>query len=438
MAGRPRLQRALGVWTNGHRVGRWSVGSQGGHSLAYERAWIESPQGRPLSLSLPFTPGGRPLRGAKVQWFFEHLLPTAPLARQRLQALCGAATPAVFDLLAVAGRDCAGAVQLLPDGTEPDDAQRVVGEPLGERDLVHLLDALAAEPGTAPPAGVRVPALTLGGTRAKTALLWHEGGWCLPLEDTPSTHILKLPLGAKPGGAPAFNTSLENEWLCVRLLTEFGFELPPLRIDAIGAHKVLVIERSDRRWVDGRWWARLPGEDMAQAIGAPPHQAAGGPGLARLLELLRGSDEAARDRERLLAATVLMWMLAVPDVGAQRFRLRLLPAGHFVLGPLSGVMSAWPVMGRQPSPASLKRLSLGLPPDGKPTGHDGVTRQAWQRAAQRHAVGASFDAVLSGLATWTERAIDRVSAELPERFPSSVSGPVFDGLRRSARVLGAA
>jgi serine/threonine-protein kinase HipA len=441
MAGRPRLQRALGVWTNGHRVGRWSVGSQGGHSLTYERAWIESPQGRPLSLSLPFAPGGRLLRGAKVQSFFEHLLPAAPLARQRLQALCGAVSPDAFDLLAAAGRDCAGAIQLLPDDAEPGDARRVDGEPLGERDLMSLLDALAAEPGTAPPAGLRVPPVALGGVRAKTALLWHQGRWCVPLDDTPSTHILKLPLGAKPGGAPSYNTSLENEWLCVRLLTEFGFELPALRIDTIGAHKVLVIERSDRRWVDGRWWARLPGECLAQATATPPHQtaeSAGGPGLARLLELLRGSDEAARDRERLLAATVLMWMLAVPDVGAQRFRLRLLPAGHFVLAPLSGVMSAWPVMGRHPSPASLRRLSLGLSPDGKPMSHDGVTLQAWQRAAQRHALGGSFDAVLSGLATWAERAIDRVAAELPERFPSSVSGPIFEGLRRSARVLGAA
>jgi serine/threonine-protein kinase HipA len=440
MVGRPRLQRTLGIWTNGHRAGRWSISGQGGHSLGYERAWIESPQGRPLSLSLRFPPGGRPLRGGKVQSFFEHLLPAAPLARQRLQALCGAASPAAFDLLAAAGRDCPGAVQLLPDDAEPGDAQRVDGEPLGERDLVHLLDVLAAEPGTVPAADVRVPPVALGGARAKTALLWHDGRWCLPLAGTPSTHILKLPLGAQPGGAPAYNTSLENEWLCVRLLAEFGFELPPLRIEVIGAHKVLVIERSDRRWVDGRWWARLPAEDMAQATGTPPHQvaeSAGGPGLARLLELLRGSDEAARDRERLLAATVLMWMLAVPDVSAQRFRLRLLPAGHFVLGPLSGVMSAWPLTGRHPSPASLKRLSLGLSPDGKAISHDGVTLQAWQRAAQRHAVGASFGAVLSGLATWAERAIDRVSAELPDRFPSSVSGPVFEGLRRSARVLGA-
>jgi serine/threonine-protein kinase HipA len=444
MPGRPRRQRTLGVWTNGLRVGRWSVGSTGGHSLAYERDWIDSPQGRPLSLSLPFTPGGRALRGAKVQSFFEHLLPAAPLARQRLQAFAGAASPEAFSLLAVLGRDCAGAVQLLPDDAEPGDAQRVDGEPLPDRDLVRLLDALAAEPGTAPPADLPVPAVALSGTGAKTALLWHDGRWCLPGRGTqgatPSTHILKLPLGAKPGGAPAHNTSLENEWLCVRLFTEFGFELPVLRIDTIGAHKVLVAERTDRRWVDGRWWARLPGEDLAQATGTPPHQvaeSAGGPGLARLLELLRGSDEAARDRERLLVATVLMWMLAVPDVSARRFRLRLLPAGHFALAPLSGVMSAWPVMGRHPSPQSLARLSFGLSPDGQTAGHAAITRQAWLQAAQRHALGASFDAVLSGLAAWSERAIERVSADLPERFPGSVSGPVFEGLRRCARMLGA-
>jgi serine/threonine-protein kinase HipA len=349
------------------------------------------------------------------------------------------ASPDAFSLLAVLGRDCAGAVQLLPDESEPGDVQRVDGEPLAERDLARLLDALVAEPGSAPPADVPLPAVALGGSGAKTALLWHQGRWCLSGTHTPSTHILKLPLGARSGGAPAHNTSLENEWLCVRLLAEFGFDVPALRIDTLGAHKVLVTERTDRRWVDGRWWARLPGEDLAQATGTPPHQvaeSAGGPGLARLLELLRGSDEAARDRERLLVATVLMWMLAVPDMSARRFRLRLLPAGHFTLAPLSGVMSAWPVMGRHPSPQSLARLTYGLSPDGQPTGHAAIKRQAWLRVAQRQALGASFDAVLGGLASWSERAIERVSAALPERFPNSVSGPVFEGLRRCARVLG--
>lgn len=439
MAGRPRLQRALAVWTNGHRVGRWSVGSQGGHSLTYERAWIESAQGRPLSLSLPFGASAAQ-RGARVQSFFDHLLPAAPLARQRLQTLHRVATPETFDLLSVLGRDCAGAVQLLADDADPGAVQRVDGEPLSERELVDLLDALAAEPGTAPPVGLKLPRAALAGVQAKTALLWHGGRWCMPQGSTPSTHILKLPLGAKPGGAAGFQTSLHNEWLCVRLLAAFGIEVAAMRIEAVGAHQVLAVERSDRRWVDARWWARLPGEDLCQASATPVHQAgegAGGPGLKRLLELLRGSDRAAQDRERLLAATVLMWMLAVPDVSAKRFALRLLPAGHFVLAPLSGVMSAWPVLGRQPSAASLRRLTFGLSPDGMPTSHHDITRTAWQRAAQRHALGAGFDAVLDGLAAWADPAIERVAAELPDGFPPSVSASVFEGVRRSARALAA-
>jgi serine/threonine-protein kinase HipA len=438
MAGRPRLQRSLAVWTNGHRVARWSIGPSGGHSLAYERDWIESAQGRPLSLSLPYPIQGRPLRGARVASFFDHLLPIAPAARGRLQALHGVPALDSFALLSVLGRDCAGAVQLLPDDAVPADVQRVDGEPLDESALARLIDALAAEPGQPATPPLRLPLVALGGERAKTALLWHRGRWWLPVNGTPSTHIVKLPLGARPGGVPALNTSLENEWLCVRLLAAFGFEHAATHIEAIGAHKVLVVERSDRRWVDDRWWARLPGEDLCQATATPAHQAseaAGGPGLGRLLELLRGSDRPAQDRERLLAATVVMWMLAVPDLGAKRFGLRWLPGGHFVLAPLTGVMSAWPVLGRQPSAASLQRLRLGLSPQGAPMGHAEVTAADWIATARRHSMGAGFAGVLGGLAAWAEPAIDQVSRELPESFPSSVSGPVFEGLHRSARLL---
>ena len=71
-------------------------------------------------------------------------------------------------------------------------------------------------------------------------------------------------------------------------------------------------------------------------------------------------------------------------------------------------------------------------------GHGDVTAHAWIAAARRHSMGAGFAGVLSGLAAWAEPAIDQVSRELPESFPTSVSGPVFEGLRRSARVLAAA
>ncbi|HEY6511296.1 MAG TPA: HipA domain-containing protein [Burkholderiaceae bacterium] len=436
MAGRPSRQRALDAWMNGQRVGRWSVSAQGVHGFAYDATWPGSARARPLSLSLPLGEA-KPFRGQRVQAWFDNLLPSAALPRQRLQSSFGVASADTFDLLEAAGRDCAGAVQLLPPGVEPGDPMQVEGEPLSERDLVRLLDACAS-PSALAAVDATLPRVVLGGTQAKTALLRHGGRWCRPLGATPSTHILKLPLGAASGGAPAISTSLENEWLCGELLRTFGLTVAASRIELIGPHKVLVIDRIDRQWLDGRWWARLPLEDFCQAGGTPPQRcatSAGGPDVGRMLDLLRGSEQAATDRERLLVAMVVMWLLAVPELSGKRFAIRLLSGGRFVLAPLWGAMSSWPLLGRSPKASSLQRLPWTLSPTGEALAHHQVTRAHWLKAAQRHALGAGFDAVVAGLAQWAEQAIDSTAAALPAGFATSVSEPVFEGLRRGARAL---
>ena len=437
MAGRPSRQRALDAWMNGQRVGRWSVSGPGEHAFAYDPAWPASSDARPLSLSLPLGTT-RPLRGERVSAFFDGLLPRATMPRQRLQSWFGAASAEGFDLLAAAGGDCIGAVQLVPPDAHPGDPMRIEARALSERELVRLLDACAAPPGESPPADLPLPRVVLPGSRAKTALLRQGGRWCCAQGATPSTHILKLPLGASAGGAPAISTSLENEWLCAQLLRAYGFDAAASQLDTIGPHKVLVVERIDRRWLDDRWWARLPLEDFAQALGSTATgggEAAGSVTLARMLDLLRGAEQAATDRERLLAAVVVLWLLAVPEASGQRFALRLLRGGRFALAPLFGALSTWPLLGRAPKASSLQRLPWTLSPTGEPLAHQQITRAHWLRAARRHAVGAGFEAVLAGLAQWTERAIDAVAATLPAGFPVSVSEPVFEGLRRGARVL---
>jgi len=258
------------------------------------------------------------------------------------------------------------------------------------------------------------------------------------LGGSPSTHILKLPLGAAPGGGPALSTSLDNEWLCAQLLRAFGLEVAASRIEPVGPHKVMAVDRIDRRWLDDRWWARLPMEDFCQAVGMPPPraaEAAGEPTLGRMLDLLRGAEQAASDRERLLVAIVVMWLLAVPELGGKHFALRMQRGGRFALAPLTGAMSAWPLLGRAPKASSLRRLPWTLSPNGAAMAHHEITRAHWLGAAKRHAVGDGFAAVLDGLADWAGRAIDGVASALPAGFPSSVSDPVFEGVRRGARTL---
>jgi serine/threonine-protein kinase HipA len=44
-----------------------------------------------------------------------------------------------FDLLAVIGKDCIGALQMLPEGIETDDFHRVVAEPLPDSSIAEIL-----------------------------------------------------------------------------------------------------------------------------------------------------------------------------------------------------------------------------------------------------------------------------------------------------------
>lgn len=43
--------------------------------LQYANEWIANPHGRPLSLSLPFTPDNKPIKGDKVSFYFDNLPP---------------------------------------------------------------------------------------------------------------------------------------------------------------------------------------------------------------------------------------------------------------------------------------------------------------------------------------------------------------------------
>lgn len=118
----------LKIWMNGELVGTWAVSKSGLNSLVYEQSWMESRRGRALSLSLPFTPGNR-LEGDVVTNYFDNLLPDAEGIRKRIQSRYRIKGAAPIDLLKAIGRDCVGAVQLLPTGVVPDDFRKIEAEP---------------------------------------------------------------------------------------------------------------------------------------------------------------------------------------------------------------------------------------------------------------------------------------------------------------------
>src|ERR1700748_2455418 len=112
------LVSELAIWMNDELVGSW-LRTRGSDAMVYEPSWIESPRGRPLSLSLPFSPGGR-IAGAVVANFFDNLLPDSRAIRERMGRRFRVKSDSAFELLSAIGRDCVGAVQLLPSGPVPE------------------------------------------------------------------------------------------------------------------------------------------------------------------------------------------------------------------------------------------------------------------------------------------------------------------------------
>ncbi|MBN3809477.1 type II toxin-antitoxin system HipA family toxin [Paraburkholderia sp. Ac-20347] len=439
---RPRQTNRLDLWMNGLPVGHWEI-VRGVERLAYAESWLEDEQGRPLSLSLPFTPGNQPLRGDIVTDYFDNLLPDSERIRRRIATRyrTGGTTP--FELLAVLGRDCVGALQLLPAGEAPVDLEQIEGRPLDEHAIAQLLRDTTATPRAAEHDTVDDLRLSIAGAQEKTALLWHGGQWLLPTGSTPTTHILKLPLGLVGNMRADMRTSVENEWLCARIVAAFGLPIAPCEIAEFEDVKALVVERFDRRLSrDGRWIVRLPQEDLCQATGTPgllKYEADGGPGIDAVMSVLGGSVRAADDRRHFFLAQMIFWLLAATDGHAKNFSIAHLPGSRYAATPLYDVLSAHPIIGRGRNQLAAQRASLAMAVRGR-NAHYRIAQilpRHWIAQGQR--VGFTIDQVEEMMATvvaQTERVIDEVGAQLPREFPVDVADAVFEGMRRLARVLG--
>ncbi|RZT42619.1 type II toxin-antitoxin system HipA family toxin [Cupriavidus agavae] len=441
--GRPSKGRAISVWTNGQRVGTWRIPARSGMEFSYDAAWMASAAGRPLSLSLPFGIDTGPLRGEAVLNYFDNLLPDSDVIRRRLAARHRTSSTDAFDLLAAIGRDCTGAVQMLGEDEEPENIERIEGTPLSDEDIETLLSRTVTAPG---PLGIDEIVdfrVSIAGMQEKTALLVHGGQWMLPRGATPTTHILKMPIGLVGNRRADLTTSVENEWLCMQMVQALGLPAADCEMLTFGTQRVLSVKRFDRQMhSSGTWIMRLPQEDFCQALGLPSHlkyEADGGPGMTDLAGVLRQSVNAGRDLDTLLAAQIVFWMLAATDGHAKNFSIHLLPGGRFRLAPLYDIMSVWPIVGNGPNQVPHQRVKLAMAVSGKNRHFllRDIRRRHFNAMARRCYVGTSAEPVLTGLLERLPGAIAEVAGRVPQGFPARVADPIFEQLEASADRLAA-
>lgn len=430
---RRRAHVPLNVFLNSRLVGVLRRQSTGAIEFQYTREWLDWESAFPVSLSLPLRE--ERYLGAPVTHVFDNLLPDNTSIRKRVAERVGADGTDAYSLLLALGQDCVGALQFLPDGTHPGKAGVINGNPITDGEVADILNNLAAAPlGMGEDRDFRI---SISGAQEKTALLRHDGQWFKPAGTTATTHILKPQIGQLPNGTDLSN-SVENEYLCLKLLAAAGVPAAHAEITDFGDCRTLVVERFDRRWTNDGRLLRLPQEDMCQALSVPPtrkYQSDGGPGVCDILALLRGSDTPEQDIGIFMRACIFFWMIGATDGHAKNFSITLGPGGRYRLIPLYDVLTAQPSLDVGQIPPRKFKLAMSV---GKNRHYhvDSILPRHFLQSAEQAGVGAPLmRSILEDLAINAEKQTEAVIGSLPPDFPDRLVTSVRKALKRRIDLL---
>lgn len=265
----------LDVRLGEQRVGGIRATHGGEFSFEYDPAWLANPGAFPVSVRLPLRVAA--WAGAEAAAWFGNLLPEGT-AREAVCARLGLSVGNDVDLLAAIGGECAGALRVVPPGQPRGGDREDTFEELAPRQLASLL-----ERGSAPLlVGGPLVRLSLAGAQHKLPVCLVGGKLALPTGSTASTHLLKLP-HARFAHLPM------NEAYVMGLAARVGLDVAKVEAFPGTSPPSLLVERYDRRPVEGGRVARLHQEDFCQATGRPAarkYQQEGGPSLAECVELV--------------------------------------------------------------------------------------------------------------------------------------------------------
>ncbi len=279
--------------------------------------------------------------------------------------------------------------------------------------------------------------ISIAGAQEKTGLLWYQDQWHLPLGSTPTSHIMKLPIGILPHKNIDLSDSCENEWLCLKIAAAFGFEVNDANIIYVEEVKALALTRFDRRWSqDDSWVMRLPQEDMCQALGVAPalkYESDGGPNIANIMQFLLGSRTSTQDREMFFKAQILFWLLAAIDGHGKNFSLFLEPESRYSMTPLYDIISAYPLMDSNSIPKQKAKMAMAL--TGTKKYYKWQTIQPHHFLSTAKAVGFSTqraNELMSEMKNQAPSVIEKVRQQLPNDFPTDISESIFNGVLKQA------
>ncbi|MCK0113463.1 type II toxin-antitoxin system HipA family toxin [Ornithinimicrobium sp. F0845] len=335
----------LNVYLDGVLAGQLAQNPGGALAFAYSSAYTARANPTPLSLAMPLS--GSSHSNRVVSAWLEGLLPDNLAVREEWARRFEVSPRNPFALLRHVGRDAAGAVQVLPVDVDPSDAAQRTGDVrrLTDDEFSDLLLRLSVRD-HGWDVGAGSGRWSLAGAQNKVALhRLDDGGWGVPQDSTPTTHILK----PNPAGT-RFEDLHVNEFVCLRAAGLLGLRVASVDLVDVGGAQTLVSTRYDRgRGQDGVW-LRLHQEDLLQAMSYPPskkYQSDGGPSVKNVASLLSTLSLADRDavRSAFFDAFAFNVLIGGTDAHAKNYSL-LLRGPRVAMAPLYDVASYAPYLKR--------------------------------------------------------------------------------------------
>ncbi len=320
------MTKTLDIYFQEKIVGQLIQDEQGDMNFTYATSWLEDPNAIRISCSLPLQKDTFERKDCYA--FFGGILPEEN-QRKLIAKNLGISANNDFSMLEKIGGECAGALSFIPAGEKINPQNNDYHE-LTDTTLPNILRELPLKPLLAGEQGIR---LSLAGVQDKLAVYIEDGKTFIPLNNAPSTHILKPDLNTHDG-------IIFNEAFCLKLAKQIGLSVAKADIKKTEDIHYLLIKRYDRIFIDlgknPRKIKRVHQEDFCQALGIASrnkYQNEGGPSLKQCFDLIRmESFTPVIDLEKMLNAVIFNYLIGNCDAHGKNFSLLYL--NQLQLAPL--------------------------------------------------------------------------------------------------------
>lgn len=399
----------LNVYLRGNHAGAL-VSEHGRLQFCYATTYLNLPESQPLSYTLPLRV--EPYTGGEVVAFFSNLLPDESV-RVRLAQYLGISPGNIFALLKRIGEDCAGAVALVPAEREARAHSDAEFKVLSEADAHAVLSALPERPLNV---GAEDFHISGAGAQDKLVACVQNGHIVLPLNGTPSTHIIKP-------GIPRFPESVFNEFYCMSLAKACRISVAECTILRVHGIPYYVTTRYDRQQESGKV-LRLHQEDFCQLLGFEPsvkYESEGGPRLLQCFQLLREMALPAADIIEFLRRIIFIFLIGNGDAHAKNFSI-------LYMGKANRLAPAYDLLSTAVYPNLPPKLAMKI--DGR-NHFDWITRGKLLRMGEKagllnRLVNAEIDKLLAQLS----KILVPFTEKMQQSEPSSIYREIQSGIEK--------